>query len=91
MPMGLQQGFVLEADHPIYQIRLKIGATVHTNAGESWLQPRYAPGQFAADQDNPFADLQDDPKLKVGSYGLYVDSQHEPLEKAVKARRLPKL
>jgi hypothetical protein len=89
-PMGLQRGFVLEADHPKYQIRLETGARVHTNARESWLQPRYAPGQFAADQDDPFVDLQDNPKLKVGSYGLHVDSQHESLEKAVKAKALAK-
>jgi hypothetical protein len=89
-PMGLQRGFDLEADHPIYQIRLETGATVHTNAGESWLWPRYAPGQFVADQDDPFADLQDDPKLKVGSYRLHVDSQHESLKKVVKAKAFAK-
>jgi hypothetical protein len=89
-PMGLQRGFVLEADHPIYQIRLETGAMVQTNAGESWLRPRCAPGQFVADQDDPFADLQDNPKLKVGSYGLHVDSQHESLEKAVEAKAFAK-
>jgi hypothetical protein len=38
-PMGLQRGFDLEADHPIYQIRLETGVRVHTNVGESWLRP----------------------------------------------------
>jgi hypothetical protein len=85
----LQRGFVMEANHPSYKIRLDKGATVWTNTQESWLQPRWAtkPGtQFAADQDDPFADMRSDPTLRIGSYGIHVNTQHDLLEKIAKVK-----
>ena len=75
----LQQGFIMEADHPCYKIRMEKGATVWTTTGESWLRPRPASGQFAKDQDDPFKELRSDPALRIGSYGLHVDSHHHSL------------
>jgi hypothetical protein len=51
---GLQQAFVLRADHPWYQLRLEDESTIGTSTHESWLRPRYAtwqgnPNNFAPD------------------------------------------
>ncbi len=59
---------------------------------ESWLKARWAgPGtQFADDKDDPFADLRADPNLKIGSYGIHVDTQHGALVKIVEAKAFAK-
>jgi hypothetical protein len=89
----LQQGFVMEANHLRYMIRLEKGATVWTNTWESWLQPRWVTGpviQFAEDQDNPFADVRADPTLRMGSYGIHINAQQDLLEQIVKAKTYAK-
>ncbi len=72
---GLQRAFVLWADHPNYRLRLEEGWTVTTHIGESWLWPGLAPGRSAKGHDDPFANVRDDVNLKMGSYGMQVDSQ----------------
>jgi hypothetical protein len=57
---------------------------------ESWLKPWWAPGEFAEDQDNPFADLHAEPTLCLGSYSLHIDSQLDSLEKVVQAKAFSK-
>ncbi len=74
---GLQQAFVLSADHPKYPLHLEEGWTVRTHVGEAWMSPRWAPGEFAEDQDDPFARVWTNCKLKMGSYGIQVDLQLE--------------
>ncbi len=69
-----------------YKIRLERGTTVWTNMTESWLQPRWAPGQFTPDQDDPFDDLRSDQSLKFGSYGIHVDAQLDSLDKIVQSK-----
>ena len=86
----LERGFIVEADHPRYRIRLERGATVWTSTMESWLTPRWAPGEFAPDQDDPFATLRGDPSLKIGSYGIHVDAQLDSLEKVVQSKAFSK-
>ncbi len=64
----LQQGFVMEADHPYYKIQMEKGAMVWTNTRDSWLKARWATGpgtQFADNKDDPFADLRANPNLKL--------------------------
>jgi hypothetical protein len=89
VPNGLRRGFfVLQSKHPRYQIHLESGQTVWTHTGESWLCPCYAPGEFAEDQDNPFADLRTDILLEFCSYGLHMNAQQEILEKVLTPRLL---
>ena len=76
----LQQGFIMEAEDPRYKIRLENGAT--------WAQ---GPGtQFAEDQEDPFADLQGDTSLRLGPYGIHINSQRNSLEKVGKAKAFAK-
>jgi hypothetical protein len=89
----LQQGFVMEAHHLSYKIRMEKGATVWTNTRESWLWPQWVTGpgtQFADDQDDPFADVRADPTLRMGSYGIRIDAQQDSLEQIVKAKTYAK-
>ncbi len=89
----LQRGFVMEADHPRYKIQMEKGAMVWTKMRESWLKARWATGpgtQFADDKDDPFANLRADPNLKIGSYGIDVDAQHNALAKIVEAKAFAK-
>jgi hypothetical protein len=89
----LQQGFVMEAAHPNYKVRLEQGATVWTNTRESWLKARWATGsgtQFAEDQDDPFADLQSNATLRMGLYGIHINAQHDTLSKVVEAKAYAK-
>jgi hypothetical protein len=40
---------------------------------ESWLQPRWAQGhgtEFAGDQDDPFANVRSNSKLRIWLYGV---------------------
>jgi hypothetical protein len=78
------------ADHPKYCIRLEEGKTVGTSIGESWLNPHWAPGEFAPDQDDPFAKEKTSKKLKMGLYGIHVDSQIESLRKIKEAKEFAK-
>ena len=69
------------------------GATCWTDSQESWLHERWAQGpgtQFAEDQDDPFADLQGDTSLRLGLYGIHIDSQRNSLEKVDKAKAFAK-
>ncbi len=89
----LQQGFLMEADHPCYKIQMEKGATVWTNMRESWLKAQWATGpgtQFADNKDHPFADLRANPNLKIGSYGIHIDAQHNALAKIVEAKAFAK-
>ena len=89
----LQRGFIMEAEDPHYKIWLENGATCLTDLQESWLHARWAQGpgtQFAKDQDNPFADLQGNTSLRLGSYGIHIDSQHDSLEKLGEAKAFTK-
>ncbi len=88
--LRLQQGFVLKADHPRYRIKLEDGETVWTHIGKSWLRPRWAPGQFAPDQDNPFVKEKGNKNLKLGSYGIHVNSQQDLLRKIQEAKEFAK-
>jgi hypothetical protein len=63
---------------------------VWTSMGKAWLWPRIAPGQLAADADDPFADLQTNPKLKFGLYGVHMYSQREAVEKMDEAKAYAK-
>jgi hypothetical protein len=86
----LQRGFVIEAEDPRYKIRLENGATVWTDMVESWLKPWWAPGKFAKNQDDLFANFHVEPMLRLGSYGLHIDSQLDSLEKVVQAKAFSK-
>ncbi len=86
----LQWDFVLEAKDPRYKIRLENGTTVCTDTKESWLKPRWAPGEFAEDQNDPFSNFHAEPTLRLGSYGLHIDSQLDSLEKVVQAKAFSK-
>ncbi len=88
---GLQRAFVLLADQPKYWLCLEEGKTIGTHIGEAWLSSRWALGKFAEDQDNPFKEERSDKRLKLGSYGILVDSQIKLLRKTRKARNLPRL
>jgi hypothetical protein len=85
----LQKAFVLVAAHPTYKIRTERGRTVTTHFGESRLKGSYAPGQFAEDVIYPFGDINTD-KLKMGSYGIHVDSQIDSLRKVKEAKDFAK-
>ena len=85
----LQRGFIMEAEDPCYKIWLENRATCWTDSQESWLHARWAQGpgtQFAKDQDDPFADLRGDTSLRLGSYGIHIDSQCDSLEKVDEAK-----
>ena len=71
----------MEAEDPRYKIRLENGATFWTDTHESWLRSQWATGpgtQFAADPDDPFADLRGDTSLRVGSYGIHAIHNGKP-------------
>jgi hypothetical protein len=87
---GLQQAFVLSANHPKYRLCLEEGRMVGTHIGEAWMSLRWAPGEFADDQDDPFARVQTNCKLKMGSYGIQVDLQFESLRKIKEAKEFAK-
>ncbi len=87
---GLQRAFVLSVDHPKYRLRLEEGRIVGTHIGEAWMSPRWVPGEFVKDQDDPFARVQTDCKLKMGSYGIQVDSQLESLKNIMEAKEFVK-
>jgi hypothetical protein len=86
----LQRAFVLKAEHPRYRLRLESGATIWTHTGESWLKPRWAPGEFAENQDDPFKDERVNQNLKTGSYGIHIDAQLESLRKIKEAKEFAK-
>jgi len=86
----LQRAFVLKADYPRYRLRLENGAKIWTHTGESWLTPRWAPGEFAEDQDDPFKDERLNQNLKTGSYGIHIDAQLESLRKIKEAKEFAK-
>jgi hypothetical protein len=76
----LQQAFVMESDHPQYQLRLENGVTVSTRIQELWLKSRIS--GMAPDQDDPFAKIRKEVKrgpLKIGSYGVHGDAHQESL------------
>ncbi len=81
---------MLQSKQPRYQICLESGQTVWTHTGESWLCLRYAPGEFAEDQDDPFVDLRTDTSLEFGFYGMQLNTQQEALEKVVDAKAFAK-
>ncbi len=54
------------------------------------MSPRWVPGEFAEDQDDPFARVRTNCKLKMGSYGIQVDSQLESLQKIKEAKEFAK-
>ena len=85
--------FIMEAEDPQHKIRLENRATCWTDSQESWLHARWAQGpgtQSAEDQDDPFADLRASTSLRLDSYGIHIDSQHESLEKVVEAEAFAK-
>jgi hypothetical protein len=49
-----------------------------------------AVGDWTDDKDDPFADLRANPNLKIGSYGIHVDAQHNALTKIVEAKAFAK-
>ncbi len=61
-----------------------------TDTKKSWLKPRWAPGEFALAQDDPFAELREEPLLRLGSFGLYIDLQLDSLEKIGQAKTFSK-
>jgi hypothetical protein len=97
---GLQQAFVLRADHPRYQLRLEDRSTIGTSMHESWLRPRYATWQgnlngFAPDQDDPFVETQQTisatwSRGKIGSYGILGDTQLESFRRIEEAKEFAK-
>jgi hypothetical protein len=87
---GLQRAFVLSADHPKYRLCLEEGKTVGTHIGKAWMAPRWAPGEFAPDQDDPFREERGNGRLKLGSYGTHMDSQLELLRKIKEAKEFAK-
>jgi hypothetical protein len=87
---GLQQGFVLMGDKAKYCIQLEEGRTVRRSTRESWLSTCWAPGKFTPDQDDPFVTEKANKKLKMGSYGIHVDSQLEALRKVTEAKEFAK-
>ncbi len=89
-PLRLQRGFILKADHPRYWIKLEDGGTVWTHVGKSWLTPRWAPGQFATDQDDPFANEKGNKSMKLGSYGIHVNAQLDSIRKIQEAKEFAK-
>jgi hypothetical protein len=54
------------------------------------LNPCWAPGGFTPDQDDPFVKEKANKKLKVGLYGIHVDSQLEALRKVEEAKEFAK-
>ncbi len=81
---------MLLADHPKYRLCLEEGKPVGTHIGEAWLSPRWASGEFAEDQDDPFKEEHSDKCLKLGSYGIHVDSQIKSLRKIKEAKEFAK-
>ncbi len=78
---GLQRAYMLSADHPNYCLQLEEGVTIDTHTGETWMTPRYIPGVFAPDQDDPFKEALKRGDVKVGSYGMHIDAQLDALQK----------
>ena len=86
----LQRAFVLKADHPRYRLQLENGATIWTHTGESWLKPRWAPGEFAEDQDDPFKGERINQNLETGSYGFTLMPNWSLCERSRRPKSLPK-
>ena len=78
---GLQRVFVLELDHPCYELRLEDGTTVSASTYNDWLSPGYAtwegnPNGFAQERDDTFVKVRAEVKLtKLGPYGIHGDAQ----------------
>ncbi len=70
----LQRAFVMESDHPQYQLRLENGVTVSTSIQESWLKSRIL--GMAPDQDDPFAEIRKEVKRGILKMGSYNSPQH---------------
>ncbi len=87
----LQRAYVLDADHPRYKLRLESGRTLSTFVGRTgaWLTPRYAPGEFASGQDDPFSNIRTE-NLQIGSFGIHIDAQLESLRKVHEAKEYAK-
>jgi hypothetical protein len=60
------------------------------STGESWLNPCWVLGEFTPDWDDPFVKEKANKKLKMGSYGIHVDSQLEALRKVKEAKEFAK-
>jgi hypothetical protein len=54
------------------------------------LSPCWAPGEFAPEQDDLFLKEKANKKLKMGSYGIHIDSQLEALRKVKEAKEFAK-
>ena len=87
---GLQRAFVLSADHSKYQLCLEEGKTIGTHIGKAWMAPQWAPGEFVPDQDDPFREERGNGCLKLGLYGIHMDSQLESLRKIKEAKEFAK-
>ena len=88
--MHLQRAFVLEADHPRYRLRLQNGQEIDTAVTPAGLIPRYAPGYFAPDVEDPFKDLRLRQGIKNGSFGIRIDAQLDALRKVKQAKEFAK-
>jgi hypothetical protein len=86
----LQRAFVLLADHPKYWPCLENGNTIGAHVSEAWLAPQWEPGKYAGDQNDPFREELSNKQLRMGSYGILVDSQIESLRKVGEAKEFAK-
>ena len=82
--------FLLEADHPQYHLHLHNGHKIDTGVTWVGLIPRYAPGYFTPDVDDPFKDLQMELGVKKWSFGIQIDAQLDSLWRVRQAKELAK-
>ena len=86
----LQQAFVMEANHPWCRLCLQNGQEIDTGIMPAGLLPRYAPGPFDPDVDDPFKDIWSEPLVKSGSHGIQIDDQLDSLQRVQHAKEFAK-
>ena len=81
---------MLEAEHPIYLLRLEDGTTIDTSVTPMYLIPTYPPGNFAPDSDDPSREVQLGLTFNSGLFGLVIDTQCDLLRRIREAEEFAK-
>ena len=79
--IACQLAYVVQANHPVYLLRLEDGRTIDTCDVNVILFPCYSSSCFAPDEEDPFVDVKLESQVARGSFGIQVDAQRDSLRR----------
>ena len=86
----LQRAFVTEADHPWYTVRSLSGQHHQLGPNQGFMFHLPSDPKLAKERSPEFADLRADQSLKIGSFGVYLDSQRFSLQRIKEEKQFAK-